>query len=79
VAATARRRVHADERADPPSRGLRRDRYQACRGYSRARLSRTAKPCGPGAPMLALNSWSAQRALQGRRGQKSPVPGESAE
>jgi hypothetical protein len=34
----------------------RRDRYQArCTG-SRAGLSRTAKPCGPGAPTLALNS-----------------------
>jgi hypothetical protein len=56
---------HADERADPPSRESRRGRYQACRGSSRARLSRTAKPCGPGAPTLALNSGSAQRALWG--------------
>jgi hypothetical protein len=46
-------------------------------GDRRSSRSRTEKSCGPGAPTLALSSWSAQRALCGRRGQKSPVPGES--
>src|SRR3982074_727060 len=45
---------------------------------SRIRLSRTAKPCGPGAPTLALNSQSAQCALWEGRGQKSAVPGDRA-
>jgi hypothetical protein len=40
--------------------------------------TRTTKSRGPGAPTLALSSWSAQRALWGRRWQKSPVTEESA-
>jgi hypothetical protein len=41
------------------------------------RWLRTAKSCGPGAPTLALSFRRAQF-LRKRRGQKSPVPGESA-
>ena len=64
---------HADERADPPSRESRRDRYQArCTG-SRARLSRTAKPCGPGAPTLALSSQRRPRVSRAT-GAKEPGP-----
>jgi hypothetical protein len=37
---------------------------------------RTAKPCGPGAPTLALSRWMM---IRWRWGQKSPVPRESAD
>jgi hypothetical protein len=37
--------------------------------------SRTAKPCGPGAPTLALSSWSAQCALWGDGGKRARSPG----
>jgi len=40
------------------------------------RLTWTAKSCGPGAPTLAL-SWRWCFASRGRRGQESPVPGET--
>jgi hypothetical protein len=63
----------ADERADPPSRESRRDRYQACRIGSRTRLSRTAKPCGPGAPTLALSSQRRPRVSRAT-GAKEPGP-----
>ena len=71
-----------------PSRGLAEGRFAIVTNvgcgmrWTRPRVrrssrSRTEKSCGPGAPTLALSSWSAQRALWGRRGQESPVPGES--
>jgi hypothetical protein len=47
--------------------------YQPPRGHSRARLSRTAKPCGPGAPTLAL-SPGARNARFGMTGAKEPGP-----
>jgi hypothetical protein len=47
---------------------------QRCRETSA--LMRTAKSCGPGAPTLAL-SFCGKQFLRKRRGQKSPVPGES--
>jgi hypothetical protein len=65
----------ADERADRPSRGLRRDRYQARRGSSRARLSRTAKPCGPGVPTLALSPGARNARFGDDGGKRARSPG----
>ena len=42
------------------------------------RRSRTAKPCGPGAPMLALSSRGPTN-LAGDGGNKARLTGESAE
>ena len=59
--------------ADPPSLKLRRTRAEPGEAFRRRRVSRTAKSCGPDAPMLA-SSW---RNYPLATVAKQPVTGES--
>jgi hypothetical protein len=68
----------------PSHRGAARDRHgrgAGCGGRGwrlrRGRQMRTAKPCGPDAPMLASSSWEAS--FSGATVAKKPVAGESTE
>ena len=71
-----------------PSRGLAEGRFAIVTNvgcgmrWARPRVRRSSRPrteksCGPGAPTLAPSSQRRNRAPCGRRGQESPVPGES--
>jgi quinol monooxygenase YgiN len=57
------------------SRNAGRDAVDARNASDEGAILRTAKPCGPGAPTLAL-SWRKQ--FRRRRWQESPVTGKSA-